>query len=308
MFKYDFKVPENKKYRVIVHTDCKNEADDQFALAHHLMTPKFIVKGIIAGHFDINAREYGKGNTATASYNEINKVLELMGIAGEYPVLLGAQSALPDMETPVDSQGARFIIEEAMKEDTHPLYVVFLGAITDLGAAILMEPRICDRMTAIWIGGGDYPKGGGEFNLVNDIKAANIVFSSQMPLWQIPINTYKQMAVSLAELQLRVKPFGKIGAYLFEQMVAFNYELAHYQAWPHGETWGLGDQASITVLLEELEKKDYDEVPAPFIRDDMTYEENNNNRLIRVYHTLNTRLTMEDFYAKLALNFSSNDD
>ena len=37
---YDFEVPEQKKIRMIVHTDCKNEADDQFALAHHLMTPK----------------------------------------------------------------------------------------------------------------------------------------------------------------------------------------------------------------------------------------------------------------------------
>ena len=51
MWKYAYQVSENKKIRVIVHTDCKNEADDQFALAHHLMTPKFDVRGIVAGHF-----------------------------------------------------------------------------------------------------------------------------------------------------------------------------------------------------------------------------------------------------------------
>ena len=39
---YKFTVPENKRFRVIVDTDCKNEADDQFALAHHLMTPKSV--------------------------------------------------------------------------------------------------------------------------------------------------------------------------------------------------------------------------------------------------------------------------
>ena len=44
MFKYAYQVPENKKIRVIVHTDCKNEADDQFALAHHLMTPNSLSK------------------------------------------------------------------------------------------------------------------------------------------------------------------------------------------------------------------------------------------------------------------------
>ena len=45
MWNYAYTVPENKKVRVIVHTDCKNEADDQYAVAHHLMTPRFDVKG-----------------------------------------------------------------------------------------------------------------------------------------------------------------------------------------------------------------------------------------------------------------------
>ena len=27
MWKYNYTVPENKKIRLIVHTDCKNEAD-----------------------------------------------------------------------------------------------------------------------------------------------------------------------------------------------------------------------------------------------------------------------------------------
>ena len=82
MWKYAYQVPENKKIRVIVHTDCKNEADDQFALAHHLMTPKFDVRGIVAGHFCKNPQEYGEENTAKASYDEVIRMMELMGIEG----------------------------------------------------------------------------------------------------------------------------------------------------------------------------------------------------------------------------------
>ncbi|MBQ1575967.1 MAG: hypothetical protein IIZ83_03310 [Oscillospiraceae bacterium] len=52
MWEYAFHVPEQKRLRYIVHTDCKNEADDQFTLAHILMTDKLDVRGIIAGHFD----------------------------------------------------------------------------------------------------------------------------------------------------------------------------------------------------------------------------------------------------------------
>ena len=47
MWNYAYTVPENKKVRVIVHTDCKNEADDQYAVAHHLMTPRFDVKALL---------------------------------------------------------------------------------------------------------------------------------------------------------------------------------------------------------------------------------------------------------------------
>ena len=80
---YAFEVPEQKKIRMIVHTDAKNEADDQFAIVHHLMTDKFIVKGIIAGHFNIKPQGYGEGHTAQASLDEIHKVLGLMGLEGE---------------------------------------------------------------------------------------------------------------------------------------------------------------------------------------------------------------------------------
>jgi inosine-uridine nucleoside N-ribohydrolase len=73
-----------------------------------------------------------------------------------------------------------------MKDDPRPLYVLFLGPLTDLASAYLQEPRIANRLTAIWIGGGAYPSGSIEFNLSNDIHAANVVFSSPIPLWQVP--------------------------------------------------------------------------------------------------------------------------
>ncbi len=304
---YDFCVPENKKVRVIIHTDCKNEADDQFALPHHLMTPKFIIEGIVGGHFNKNSQVYGEGNTAQASIDEVHKVLDLMGVGDDYQVKKGAEFPLANETIPIMSEGAKLIIEAAMKESDLPLFILLQGAITDLACAILLEPQICSKMTAIWIGGGDWPEGGFEFNLLNDIAAANVVYNSKMPLWQVPISTYKQMAVSLAELQLRVKPYGAIGNYLFTQMVDFNTKMAVYQQWPHGEIWGLGDQGTIAVLMEEAEKDTiYDLVTAPRVSyEDMTYIHDTNNREIRMYHTLDPRITMEDFYAKLAINYPS---
>lgn len=302
---YEFDVPEQKKVRMLVYTDAKNEADDQFTIAHHLMTPKFIVKGIIAAHFDNKPREDMSSDTAQESLDEVYKIMDLMDVAGSVPVAKGAVHPMQDEFTPVDSEGARMIIEEAMKDDPRPLYIGCQGTVTDLASAILMEPEIQHRMTAIWIGGGNYPTGGWEFNLSMDVAAANVLMKSEMPLWQVTENGYKQMSVTLAMLQKEVRPYGKIGKYLFEQMVDYNNRFADRAEWPHGESWGLGDSPTVGLLLIEQGKNDiYEMRPAPEIRyEDMTYDYSTPHREIRVYKDVNARMTLEDLWAKLQINY-----
>lgn len=295
-----FRMPEQKKVRFIVHTDCKNEADDQFTLCHALMTNKLTIRGIIGGHF----AQSGRTGTAAESCAEIEKILSLMGLSGQYPVICGADHSIQDEHTPIDTPAARFIIEEAMKDDPRPLYIGMQGAITDLACAILLEPRICERMTCIWIGGGNYPEGGREFNLKGDIAGANVVFSSPMPLWQVPMGTYKQFCVSLAELQLKVYPCGEIGAYLFEQMAALNDRLADNLRWPHGESWCLGDEGVVCALLQDAEQTgSYRLLPAPRFDENMRYLPCPDSRPIRVYERMDVRMDLEDLFAKLQINF-----
>ena len=295
-------VPEKKRVRMIVDTDCKNEADDQFALVHHLLTPMFDIRGIIAAHFESKAPEYGEGQTVHASMREIRKVISLLGVPVACQVVLGADRAMTAENVPVPSAGARLIIEEAMREDERPLYVALLGTATDLASALLMRPEIANRLTAIWIGGGDYPEGGWEFNLVQDIHAANVLLSSRAALWQVPRGTYKQMNVTLSELCWRVATQGEIGAYLFEQMAELNDRLGDDPGFPHGESWCLGDQPTVGLLLEDRGRQNYDMRPAPRVAMDCRYLPGQSGRDIRVYHTLDVRMTLEDFYAKLALH------
>lgn len=306
MFKHLYEVPKHRKIRYIVHSDAYNEADDQYTIVHALMMEKFDVVGLIGGHFhrseisrvDIN-------HTADASYNEIVKILDLMGVSDK-KVYAGSNYPLENEKTPIRNEAVDFIIEEAMKDDPRPLYIGLQGAITDLASAILIEPRICERMTAIWIGGGNYPDGGDEFNLRQDIAAANVVFSSNINLWQVPINTYRLFATSLAELQLKVRPCGEIGRYLFEQLVNFNMQVNKWEAWPHGEMWSLGDDACIAVLLEDLSKDDgYEMIEAPYVLDNCKYEFGHDFRKIRVYKSIDARLDLEDLFAKLKINFES---
>lgn len=300
MIKHPFDIPESKKIRLIINTDAKNEADDQFAIVHALLTPRFNIKGIIAAHFG----ERRTTESMQESYDEIIKVLELMNLADEVPVYKGARKAIPDEQTPEMSEGAELIIREALSDDPHPLYVIFLGPITDLAAAYLKEPSIADKLTAVWIGGGAWPNGEEEFNLSNDIDAANVIFRSDIPLWVIPRDVYSTMRVSIAELAVKVKPFGEIGAYLYQQLVDFNLQMGWLKHWPKGEMWSLGDSPAVSVLLDEHEYS-YEMKPAPRITKDMLYVHEPTERLIRWYHFIDPRFTLEDMYAKLQLHYGS---
>lgn len=291
-----YDVPEQKKLRLIINTDAKNEADDQFAIVHALLTPRFIHKGIIAAHFGTHRTN----ESMMESYRECEHLLSLMGEAGKVPLYKGATHPMSDEVTPVVSEGAELIVREALREDDKPLFVIFLGPLTDLASAYLMEPKIADRLTAIWIGGGQWPYGEREFNLGNDIDAANVVMASPIPLWQVPRSVYSTIRVSLAELALKVRPQGEIGRYLFEQMVDFNNRHGHISHFPKGEMWSLGDSPAVSLLLDD-HPYCYEMKPAPRFTREMNYVHNQPYRPIRVYHYVDPRFTLEDMYAKLAL-------
>ena len=294
--KYDFTVPGNKKIRLLIDTDAANEADDQYAIVHALLTPKFDVRGIIAAHFGTRRTE----NSMNESYDEILKVLDLMQISDQ-PVFHGAPAAMPDEYSMVPSEGSQAIIDEALKDDPLPLFCIFLGPLTDMASALLARPEIAERLTVVWIGGGAWPDGGEEFNLNNDISAANAVYRSSVELWQVPRPVYNLLKVSLAELQVRVKPYGKIGGYLFSQMVEFNDMLAENKGWPLGESWVLGDSAAVGLLLDQHEYF-YDVYKAPIIDKDMKYNHGKSGTgNIRFYKNIDTRFILEDFYCKLKL-------
>lgn len=259
-----------------------------------LLSPKFDNVGVVAAHFGTR-----DPNGMQKSWQGLKDLTGLMQLT--VPVLHGAPHALPDAATPVPSEGAKLIIREAMKEDTRPLFVLLLGPLTDLASAYLQEPRIAGRLTAIWIGGAPYPVGGPEFNLGNDVNAVNVVFGSTMPVWQVPKNVYEMMPVSMAELEYRVRPQGAVGRYLFDQLVAYSQTPeSRASAFRTGESWVLGDNPAPGLLLYE-HRFQFDWVPAPYVTADQTYAAIGRNRPIRVYKGIDSRLILDDLYAKLAL-------
>lgn len=295
--KYRFKVPEEKMIRLIVDTDAKNEADDDFAIVQALLSPKFDIVGLIAAHFGTAKVP----DSMEQSYEELKRVLAAMHMEEGAPLYRGARDEIGRLTDGMASEGADRIIEEAMKPSDRPLYAIFLGPLTDMAIAYKKEPRIANRVKVVWIGGGTYPAGGEEFNLKNDIGAANVVFSSPLEVWQVPKNVYEMMPVSFAELCTKVAPKGEIGDYLCSQLFSHALEGGpRRSAFRSGETWVLGDSPAVGLLLYE-DRFSYDWVQAPAIGRDMEYIHHKRNRPIRVYRQVNSRLILEDLFAKLEL-------
>lgn len=289
---YNFKVQESKKIRVIIDTDAACEADDQYAIVHALLTPKFIVKGIIGEQFN----NQGGESSVDKSVDEINRLLDIME-KKDIPVLRGYSGVLASDKDIPNSDGADFIIREALSESDKPLFVLCQGAITNVAIAIRKCPEIAGKFTCIWIGGGVYPDGGWEFNLHNDVNAANTVFASSVELWQVTMDCYTQMQISYAELERKVMPCGKIGRYLFDEL----QEVDMSADWVSGESWALGDSPVVGLAMNPCCGR-YNMRCSPVADENGYYIGENKNRMIRVYYSIDSRFILEDFFAKLELN------
>ena len=285
-----FDIPDNKKIRVIIDTDAACEADDPFAIVQAILSPKLIVKGICATHFVDD-------DSVDRSFNEIRTILDAMNM--DVPVFKGQIGPL-DKDSAL-SEASKFIIEEALKDDEKPLFVLAQGAISNVAKAVLEEPKIKDRFTLIWIGthGTNYgPAPFREFNAGNDIKAANTVLKEVKNLWLVPSYVYTTITIGIAEIKRRIAPLGKIGKHLYENLVAYNN--SEFAGWTQGESWSLGDSPAIALAINPTCGR-YEEVSAPYVNDDTSSKECKDNHVIRVYKDVDSRYILEDLIAKLEL-------
>ncbi len=123
--------------RAILDTDTYNEVDDQFALAHLLLSPEAVdLEAVYAAPFH-NDRSRGPGDGMEKSYEEIHRVLELMPEAPRPKVLRGSTNYLPGARTPVRSEAATDLVERALATREGRLHVVAIAAITNIASALL---------------------------------------------------------------------------------------------------------------------------------------------------------------------------
>ncbi len=198
----------------VIDTDAYNEVDDQFAIAYLLRSQERVkTVAIYAAPFSFPHISPAEG--MEASYREILTLLSLVG--EERPVYRGSTKYLDNEATPVESEAARDLAARAMNyTPDRPLYVIAIGAITNVASALLINPEIRERIVVIWLGGhARHMDITDEYNMRQDVAAARVVMSSGVPFVQLPCaGVVSSFTISGDELRTRLIGRGPLADHL----------------------------------------------------------------------------------------------
>lgn len=277
--------PKGKRIRVVFDTDAANEIDDLWAIALAVLSPeRFDIEGFVAANFDNSG---GGPAGIDASLRAIETVLEKAGTADRWPIKRGSHPMRYQYE-PSRSEGVDFIIERAMAgSPDNPLWVVGLGASTDIASALLIEPRIIDRVVVFWHFRTKWPKYCHNFNVFNDPRAARLVFHS--PLSFVLFDTGTHLACPM-EQSKRLMAYGELGKYLHN----YRYRADWYQS-PKKGFFDLGDIAA----LVNPDLASWEETPCPTVTQNLDYRFNGTKGTILRCYDVDRDRTFKLLFGKL---------
>ena len=284
--------PPSGKVRMVLDTDAYNEVDDQFAIAHALLSPDQIeIEALYAAPFH-NRRSNGPRDGMERSYEEIIRLLDRLQLPNDDLVFRGSTGYLETPRTPQDSDAVRDLIARALSSPA-PLYVAAIGAITNVASAILLEPEIIKRIVVVWLGGHEHHWANTrEFNLQQDVFAARIIFDSGVPFVQIPCrNVASHLLTTMPELETHVAGKSAIGDFLTEAVRGYHED--HY-AWAK-EIWDI----SATAYLVNPTWVTTRVVHSPILTDQLTWSHDPSRLMMRVAVQLNRNAIFADLFKKL---------
>jgi purine nucleosidase len=273
-------------------TDTFNEVDDQFALVHALLSPeKLQLEAIYAAPF-FNRNSTSPENGMERSYEEILTLFGRMNRSAEGLVYKGSRSYF-NADNLERSDAVDDLIRRALDSKDEPLYVVAIAAISNIATAIMLEPRIIKNIVVVWLGGHalTWPHTK-EFNLMQDVAGANILFDSGVPLVLVPcMGVTSHLTTTVAELERFVATCGPVGEFLTERVKGYHPD--HF-AWAK-ELW---DIAAIAYLLDATWLPSR-LVPAPRVSPAVTWLRPDNRHTIRIIDYISRNAIFTDLFRKL---------
>ena len=294
-------IPAVGRVRVVLDTDTYNEIDDQYAVAYSLLSPERIsLEAIYAAPF-VNNRSGSAAEGMEKSYEEILRLLDFFGNVDKSIAHRGSDRFFGRKDRPVESPAAHDLIERALKPGDGPLYVLTIGGPVNVSSAILMEPKIKEKIVVVWLGGTpSYWPSATEFNLRQDVIASQVLFDSGVPLVQIPTkNVAEHLRTTTPELDQHMRGRSRIGDYLYGQFLQYSAVRAKgkNEGFPYSKViWDI----SAVAWLNNPEWVPSEIAPSPVLTDDMHWESAAGRHNIRVATNVDRDAVFNDLFFRLS--------
>lgn len=236
------------------------------------------------------------------SYHEILTIFEKCGVPSNGKVFRGAPQYLADYDAPIESESTRFIIEQARKRDEGPVYILAMGALTNIASAMLLAPDIVDNIVVVWT--ASFPSyapfcNEPSLNLVQDKLSSQLLFECGVPHVYLPgYHVGAQLKISYPEMERFVKPKGAIGDYLWhlythnplhEMFAISNQETKTWVIWDIINVAWLFDPTYVSMRM----------TTSPHLNDALFWETDPARHPMAEAFDVNRDAIFEDFYRAL---------
>lgn len=292
--------PPTSKVDVVLDTDTYNEIDDQFALAYMLRSEdKLNVKGICAAPFK-NGKASTPAKGMERSYQEIFKVLKLAGREDLNDIVYrGSDRYLENKDTPVISDAAHFLadLSEAYSPE-NPLYIIAIGAITNVASAFLLNPNMKENTVVVWLGGHAlHMNNTREFNMYQDVAAARVVFGCGVPLVQLPCDgVVDHFLTTRYELEHWLLGKNELCDYLVQNTIEYMECRAKFPNWSK-VIW---DVTAVAWLLNDKRQFMSDRLEhSPIPQYDHHYAADHSRHMIQYVYRIKRDALFADLFEKL---------
>lgn len=284
---------------VVLDTDTYNEIDDQYALAYLVCnSDKLRLKGIYAAPF-LNAKSESPADGMEKSYREMENILTLLDRRDLLEISYrGSKEYLPDEKTPVISDAANELAKLAMQyTPDEPLYVVAIGAITNVASALLINPDIRDRIVIVWLGGHAlHWHDNAEFNLMQDIAAARVVLGCGAAVVMLPcMGVVSGFTTSGPELEHWLKGKNKLCDYLCKVTAEEATHRNPVSTW----TRVIWDVTAVAWLLDGKFMEDT-VIPSPIPEYGFRWAQDPRRHPVKYVYHINRDRLFEDLFKKLS--------
>ncbi|MBI5291334.1 MAG: hypothetical protein HY872_05600 [Chloroflexi bacterium] len=239
------------------------------------------------------------------SYEEILTIFDKLGKIPDSLVFRGSDRFLSSVTEPVPSPAARHLIARARQTADKPLYVVAIGAITNVVSAMLLDPDIIRNIVVVWT--SSYPsvstRPTHSLNLEQDLLGSQLLFDSGVPVVYLPgYQVGAQLRISQPEMEMWVRGKGAIGDYLY--WLYTNNPLHAYRSAADyfGRSWIMWDLINIAWLLNPRWAPS-ELMPTPILTDDKHWRQGDADRhVMREAYGVDRDGIYRDFLTKLQRN------